>query len=322
LLALSLVVPFAIIQPAFARPRLLSPQAAAANVTPYTLNYDGQARLLGYRVEPESVAAGGRIEVTLCWEALRPMTQDYTLFIHLLGHENLRVAERTTYPGQGRFPTSLWTMGRAFCESYRLEVAPWAPAPELYALEVGLYDFETGWRLPVQDTSGQTVELPAVDLVRITPEAPLPRPAHPLSYDLGEQIALVGYDGPETLASSDTLTLTLYWQALQAPQGDYKVFVHLLDERGELVAQDDAPPRGGRYPTWAWQPSDLVPDLHQLALPDGRPPGPYHWSVGMYRVDTNERLPVNGPNGPVPDRAIPLGEIQDSVIRDSEIRYP
>jgi hypothetical protein len=322
LFLLSLVVPCAIIRPAFARPRLLPPQEATKGVTPYALDYDGQARLLGYRLKPRiespplersgvgSVVAGGRVEVTLCWEALSPMTQDYTLFIHLLGRDNLRVAERTTYPGQGRFPTSLWPVGRAFCESYRLEVAAWAPAPELYALEVGLYDAETGRRLTARDGTGQPVEPPNVGLVRVAPTAPPPRPEHSLSYELGGQIALVGYDAPATLGSSDTLTLTLYWQALQVPQGDYKVFVHLLDERGELVTQDDAPPRDGRYPTWAWGPGDLVPDAHQLELPHERPPGPYHWLVGMYHPDTKDRLPVVGPDGPLADKAIPLGEVR------------
>jgi hypothetical protein len=304
LMLLSLLVPFAIIRPAFAPPRLLSPQQASQGIRSQKLVYDGQARLLGYRVEPESVAAGEHVAVTLCWEALRPMDQDYTLFIHLLGRDNARVAERTTYSGQGRFPTSLWPVGRAFCESYRMPVASWAEAPELYALEVGLYDAETGWRLPAHDASGQAVEPPAVGLVRITPAAPLPLPAQSLSYDLGGQIALAGYT--TTLASGNTLTLTLYWQALQVPQGDYKVFVHLLDEGGELVTQDDASPRDGHYPTWAWQPGDLVPDPHQLRLPDERPPGPYHLAVGMYHPESDARLPVTGPQGLLPNRAVLL----------------
>ncbi len=319
LFLLALIAPFGVIRPAFARPSLLSADAAAQDMTPRTLVYDQRARLLGYRVEPESVTAGERTKVTLCWEALRPMDQDYTLFIHLLGRDNLRVGERTTYPGQGRFPTTLWPLGRAFCDSYLVEVAPWAPTPELYALEVGLYDAETGWRLPVQDASGQPAEPPVVGLVRVTPDTPSPRPEHTLSYELGGQIALVGYDssaeltksGSIALGASDMLTLTLYWEALQVPQGDYKVFAHLLDETDALVAQGDAPPRSGGYPTRAWQPGDLVPDVHRVTLPDDRPPGPYHWLVGMYHPDTLERLPVVGPEGPLLDGAISLGEVQD-----------
>jgi hypothetical protein len=319
LFLLAVLIPFAIIRPAFAQPRLVLPEEAASSVTPHTLAYDDQARLLGYRLEPEGVKAGERVKVTLCWEAMRPMDEDYSLFIHLLGRDNLRVGERTTYPGQGRFPTSLWAVGRAFCDAYWVEIAPWAPAPELYALEVGLYDAKDGKRLPARYKDGQPAEPPAVGLVRVTPTTSPPQPEHALSYDLGGQIALVGYDSPgeltevgsTLLGASDTLTLTLYWEVLESPQADYKVFAHLLDETGALVAQDDAPPRGGSYPTWAWQEGDLVPDSHRVTLPDERPPGPYYWSVGMYRPDTLERLPVTGPQGPVPDGAIPLGEVRD-----------
>ncbi len=305
LLVLSLLVPLFIIRPAFAPPRLLSPQEALHQVTPQELDYGGRARLLGYRVVPESVEAGEPIQVTLCWEALRRMDKDYTLFIHLLGQDYLRVAERTSFPGRGRFPTSLWPVGRAFCETWGMHVAPWAPAPELYALEVGLYDAAYGKRLPVPN------EPPTVGLVRVTPrtdpEDTLAEvPLHDLSYELGGQIALVGYNSSTSLASSGTFTLTLYWRAHQATQEDYKVFVHLLDETGDIVAQDDTPPRGGRYPTWAWKPGDLVPDTHQLDLPAERPPGPYRLFVGMYHPETGERLPVSGPEGRVPNDAIPL----------------
>ena len=325
LFILSVLIPPTVIQPAFAHPRLLPPQEAQNQVTSQNLDYGDRARLLGYRVVPESVKAGQQIKVTLCWQALQPMDKDYTLFIHLLGQDNLRVAERTTFPGQGRFPTSLWPVGRAFCETLAMHVAPWAPAPELYALEVGLYDAADGQRLPIPD------EPPTVGLVRVTPGPDsahtwLTTPTHTLSYELGGQIALVGYNSSTSLASSDTLTLTLYWQAHQVPQGDYKVFVHLLDETGEIVAQDDTPPRGGRYPTRAWQPGDLVPDTHQLDLPAERPPGPYRLFVGMYQPETGERLPVIGPEGPVPNDALllpidvipslPKGVIQKDGVRE------
>jgi hypothetical protein len=319
LFLLAILVPFTVIRPAFAQPRLMPPEEAVSGVISQTLVYGDRARLLGYQVAPESVTAGERVRVTLCWEALRPMNEDYTLFIHLLGSENLRVGERSTYPGQGRFPTSLWQVGRAFCDSYWVGVAPWAPAPELYALEVGLYDAETGKRLPASFESGQPAEPPAVGLVRVTPASSSPQAEHALVYELGGQIALVGYassagvtgiDSTPTRSTS-TVTLTLYWEALEAPLTDYKVFAHLLDGAGELVAQDDGVPRAGSYPTGAWQPGDVVPDVHVVSLPDERPPGPYRWSVGMYHPETLERLPVTGPNGPLPDAAIPLGEVQD-----------
>ena len=101
------------------------------------------------------------------------------------------------------------------------------------------------------------------------------------------------------------MTITLYWQALAPPTGDYTVFVHLLNEEG-LVAQHDSPPRYGRYPTSDWHTGDMVPDEHRLELPTLAPGQLLRLVVGMYRSDTLERLPAIGPDGPVIDNIIPL----------------
>jgi hypothetical protein len=79
-----------------------------------------------------------------------------------------------------------------------------------------------------------------------------------------------------------------------------------LDETGALVMQDDGVPREGRYPTSAWQEGDLVPDMHQVTLPEERSNGPFYWSVGLYDPTTKERLPVVGPEGRVLHDAIRL----------------
>ncbi len=39
------------------------------------------------------------------------MDQGYTVFVHLVGQNDIRAGERCTYPGLGRFPTSLWPEG-------------------------------------------------------------------------------------------------------------------------------------------------------------------------------------------------------------------
>jgi 4-amino-4-deoxy-L-arabinose transferase-like glycosyltransferase len=53
------------------------------------------------------------------------------------------------------------------------------------------------------------------------------------------------------------------WRATQALDGDYTVFVHYLQD-GERIAQGDARPAGGHYPTPLWQPGDVVVDDHDF----------------------------------------------------------
>ncbi len=307
---LSLLTPWLVIRPAFALPRLLSPEEAAATVQPADLIYGDTARLLGVSLEQTSVAPGEWLEVRACWEATAPMARDYTVFIHLLGQDNARVGERYTYPGLGRFPTSLWPVGQAFCDTYRVHVEPWAPLPELADLLIGLYDAESGERLVARNSAGEVIELPVLARVRVAPASPpAVSPAYPLSYRLGESVELIGYDLSGPVRSGAPLTVTLYWRAVGQPAGDYTVFVHLLDETGNPLAQHDGPPRANRYPTAAWQPGDVVPDEHVLRLPALSPGQSVRLVTGMYDPRTMERLPVAGPEGPLPDGLVPLAAL-------------
>jgi hypothetical protein len=92
-----------------------------------------------------------------------------------------------------------------------------------------------------------------------------------------------------------TLTLTLTWQAVGTVSEDYTVFVHVLAEDGQQkVAQRDARPCDGECPTGTWQPGEIVEDRHGLGIDPGVLPGPYRLAVGLYRLDTGERVAVVG----------------------------
>jgi hypothetical protein len=307
LAALSLLTPWTTIHPAFASPRLITPAEAASTVEGEGLIYGDTARLLGITLNRPSASPGEWLEVRACWEAIAPMAQDYTVFVHLVGREDARVAERYTYPGLGRFPTSLWPIGRAFCDTYRLRVEEWTPVPELYDLVIGLYDAPTGERLNTRYPDGAAADFPMLTQVRVAPEQPLAvSPQHPLDYWLGKEIALSGVQLSTPIQSNEPLTVTLYWRADEAPQGDYVAFVHLLDDAGQLLAQHDSLPRYGRYPTLAWHPGDIIPDEHTLEVPELSVEQRVHLVAGMYHPDTMERLPVLGPDGPVSDGLVPL----------------
>ena len=307
LVSLSLLIPWTTLHPAFAPPRLLPPAEAAATVESAELTFGNSARLLGIALERPSVAPGGTLTVRACWEALAPMERDYTVFIHLLGREDARVAERYTYPGLGSFPTSLWPTGQAFCDLYRMRVEEWAPVPELYDLLIGLYDAPTDERLSARYPDGTTAGFPALTQVRVAPEQPLTvSPQHPLDYRLGQEISLTGYDLSGPIQSGTPLTITLYWRADEYPQGDYIAFVHLLDDADHLLAQHDGAPRYGRYPTPAWHPGDVIPDEHVLAIPTLTAGQRVRLMAGMYRADTLERLPVAGFDGLLPCSLVPL----------------
>jgi len=119
---------------------------------------------------------------------------------------------------------------------------------------------------------------------------------HPLRLNLGQQVQLQGYSlSANQVAPGDTLLLTLYWQALSPIPERYTVFTHLLDANKQIQAQVDSEPQGGGLTTDRWTVGQIVQDNYALTVADDAPPGPHVLEVGMYRLETMERLPVTDP---------------------------
>ena len=124
---------------------------------------------------------------------------------------------------------------------------------------------------------------------------------------------LVGYEANGEFAPGGAVDVTLYWEA-QGEMGGateaYFVFVHLLDAGGQLMAQHDGPPVGGRYPPAAWIPGEPVPDSHTLFLDPALPAGTYALQAGVYTWPTFERLPAwDAAGNRMPDDVVRLGDI-------------
>jgi hypothetical protein len=98
------------------------------------------------------------------------------------------------------------------------------------------------------------------------------------------------------------LDLTLYWESVAAVSDSYKLFIHIMDINGNLVAQIDSPPVSGLAPTYRWQPGDLVRDPYQIPLP----PEAHEVRVGLY-TEANGRLPASG--GEIVDNAAVLQQL-------------
>lgn len=130
-------------------------------------------------------------------------------------------------------------------------------------------------------------------------------------YNLGEEIALVGYDVGDAVKAGEVLRPRLYWQARAKINEDYTVFVHLLDGEGNILAQQDGQPQGGDYPTFLWRRGEVVWDAHELHLPPDLADGCYQLVAGMYLLETMERLPVLDARGErQPYDMILLGEVK------------
>ncbi len=93
----------------------------------------------------------------------------------------------------------------------------------------------------------------------------------------------------------DTLDLTLVWRVVETPETSYRVFSHLLDADGRVIAQHDGVPVNDTRLTTGWVPGEYIADPHGLTfLPDRMDyRGPARLEVGFYDPETGRRVPVS-----------------------------
>ncbi len=93
--------------------------------------------LVGYNLGPN--------QLTLIWRSIKSIDQDYTVFTHVRDQSGQQIAGQDNQPLNGSYPTSRWSPGEYVIDQYDLKTNG--------AIEVGLYDPETGARL------GPTIQL-------------------------------------------------------------------------------------------------------------------------------------------------------------------
>jgi Dolichyl-phosphate-mannose-protein mannosyltransferase len=127
-------------------------------------------------------------------------------------------------------------------------------------------------------------------------------PSIPLDATFGAPppIRLMGYD-VKPGQPGQTLTVILYWNVLASPAVSYKVFVHVLDQTGAVIAQHDDFPNRGARPTTTWQPGETIVDTYEVPIGSTVQPGAYALELGFYDPSTGDRLaPVETtPPGPL-----------------------
>lgn len=100
--------------------------------------------------------------------------------------------------------------------------------------------------------------------------------------DFAGQVKLLGYTlAPATPLPEQPFTLTLHWQLLAPLTRTTHVFVHILDESGEIVAQSDGPLIADLqyYPDQEFLAGSYVLDDHLLSP---LLPGTYAVHIGLY----------------------------------------
>jgi hypothetical protein len=86
------------------------------------------------------------------------------------------------------------------------------------------------------------------------------------------------------------------------------VFVHVLNEAGQVVAQADGDLVGGYVPIGLWSPNDRVQERRPLLALSDLLPGQYHIVLGLYNRITQQRLEPASVSASLKEDALSVGE--------------
>ena len=272
---------------------------------------DEHLALVGYKFDPQIITPGEDIYLTLYLQALAPVKTGFHTGVHLAAQDGWIWAWKEVQTPQS-IPGGAWEPGLIIPERIRLPVA--ADLPQ------GAYDLQVFWRpaknqgeLPItQGDDGGIVDHLQLGYVVVPPVVDSSQ-ATAVGARFADEITLKAarLDPEPPLQPGEALEVVLFWDALKRPAANYTVFVHLLNSAGELVTGSDSMPMNNQFPTQAFRPGILVEDRHTLALPLDLPPGEYQVNVGLYLLDTGERLPVKDAGGvEQADRVLKLDSLQ------------
>jgi hypothetical protein len=266
--------------------RVQGPAAGQEPAYPLNARLADSIALVGHDRSPRNPQPGQTLQVNLYWRPLRPLDKEYHSYVHMVDGQGNLIAQSDQQPGGLYYPSTLWQPGEHLRDDHLLAV-PDDAQPGVYRLLAGLYTLPGNGSV---EPLGEPVEIGLVAIKTGDSDDP-GQAEYPAEANFGDEIALQGYS---TALEDSELTVTLSWQALHVPTANYTVFVHLLNAAGETVAQHDGQPQDGAYPTSIWDINETVIDKHTLILPPGLSPGTYALRIGLYRLETGERLPVVG----------------------------
>ncbi len=229
-------------------------------------------QLIGYGHDRREAKSGDPFALSMVWQANGRPKNDEVGTLKLLNGANQVSFEKPVELISPNWPTSKWREG----DIWRGQSTMILPA----TLPSGEYRWELCVLNSCHILGPLTIEAPDWLFTRPEVDLDLGSPV------LGTLTQLAGASFDQT----DPANVTLVWQPLETPPDTYKVFVHLLNSAGELVAQSDSIPAQNSRPTTGWIANEFIIDQHQLSIDGDLPEGTYRLVAGLYSANTSARL--------------------------------
>jgi 4-amino-4-deoxy-L-arabinose transferase-like glycosyltransferase len=288
-------------------------------------SFGEEITLQSYDLAPTEALPGQLLHLEAGWRAAKRPAGNYSLRVELVDERQRPSADWEFSPSASFYPTGLWQPGQYLRGEYDLPL-PNTLSPGRYRLRLAIVN-QAGERLPLsgerprqalggliswqEQLTGEALVLSTIQLNDRPRHFDLPPMEHELAATVGQQAHLVGYDLVTSRAyPGGQVFLTLYWHADGPMAEPFKVFTHLVDGEGVIVAQHDAAPGGGCCPANTWAAGEIIVDEHPIALKADLLPGSYQLVAGMYNEESDSRLPAYAADGSefAEDR-IPIGSV-------------
>ncbi len=296
-----------------------SPGTLVQSATATAITYGDAIELVGYYLPRQRTFRTGIMKINLFFKPLRPLTKEYRLRIDAFALDG-RSLELFNESPADEAPLSAWQPGEIYQQMRYMTIWTTVDAPQLATFKVSWIDPQTGAALPA--TRDGVACDPKVAVIPIgldygTVATWLRAP--PIdTFGAGQELELLNAAAVDVSSARQSVVVTTTWRLASGAQtlGDLTFFVHMISPDGKMVAQVDAQPRGGAYPTQVWHPGEVVVDAAQLALPAELPAGQYRLQLGVYRSDTQVRLPAYAMGGDsnrvarLPDDVVVLSELK------------
>jgi 4-amino-4-deoxy-L-arabinose transferase-like glycosyltransferase len=262
LMSITVIAPLAIIQPAYARPIV---SALPEGTIRTSAQFDG-IELIGYRVRTDRVKTGEPIEVTTYWRKTAANAAALSGVMTLQSPSGQIAGRSEILLGTDAYPAEVWQAGDIVATRFQVSTQSERPTIAAAHLQVGDRSTDLGRVIVYADGVCKT--------------------EHAEDVTFGGAIKLIGY----RIEEDSVPRVVLCWQSVKSMPIDYTVFVHVPGSNGMISG--DGQPVSGNYPTSVWQPGQVIEDVH--SLPTGSELKIPSASIGLYRLDTGERLPIDG----------------------------
>ncbi|MEP7198500.1 MAG: hypothetical protein ABI874_01670, partial [Chloroflexota bacterium] len=223
--------------------------------------------------QPHYAAGWGIVAIRLDWHSTNFRDPNLRVSIRLRDTRGQLwgMQDRAFVPHDANAPINSFI----FFDRFGLLIAAGTP-PGAYRVSAAVYDGADS------NSIAPEAELTTIQVTR--PTSPPPISALPIQTPFiadWVDVRLLGYtlrDG--AWRAGDALHLDLFWQAQETANGSGRVFAHVQDAQGKVVASNAEQPA---YPLSQWQRGDLIREQRDLTLPATLAPGTYRVVVGLAR---------------------------------------